>query len=152
MSEIKDADLGNKYWCTTQQVRDRFEIEVGNQEPDHEQRIIEATDAMQARWAEATGKTVPDDLPSNVPELLQYATAYEAAYQAHSHYASNIQDNNNDDNRPGRLKSLRDEQFELWRAKEDLTAESEASGEAGETVTGRSGVIGGRSPVYRGDD
>jgi len=148
---INDSDLGDKYWCTTSQVRDRFNIEIGNSEPDHKQRIIEATDAMQARWAEATGDDIPDDLPSSPDELLQYATAYLAASQAHLHYAQNIQSENNEDQRHVFLEKQADRQFDLWKAKQDLSPESESDGEGSETVAGVSGVIGGDSPIHRGD-
>lgn len=154
MTEVTEADLGDKYWCTTSQVNDRFNLEVGNQVPDHETRIVEATDALQADWADATGKAVPDDLPASPPELLQYATAYEAASQAHLHFAQNISGDNQGDDRHVFLEQKAQKMFDRWKAQTGLDAEGEADGEASESVGGLSGVIGGsdNSPVYRGDD
>jgi hypothetical protein len=81
------------------------------------------------------------------------ATAYLAASKAHLAYAQNVQGSNNDDNRHIFLEQQADEAFEDWKRKEDLTSGSETSGEAGETVSGFSGVIGGKanSPIHRGN-
>jgi len=152
MTEVTDADLGKEKWCTTEQVRDRFQLEIGNQEPDFEGRIVEATDAIQADWAEATGKAIPDDLPADVPDLLQYATAYEAASQAHLHFAQNISGDNDGDQRHVFLSRKSESMFDRWKKQADLDPGSEQSGDASDTVTGQSGVIGGedRSPIDRG--
>jgi len=154
MPEVTDADLGDDYWATSPDVQAEFNIEVRNTEPDHERRIDQATRSMQARWAEATG-TEPTDanLPDTVPPLLRDATAYLAASKAHLAYAQNVQGSNNDDNRHIFLEQQADEAFEDWKRKEDLTSGSETSGEAGETVSGFSGVIGGKanSPIHRGN-
>lgn len=150
---ITDADLSEKYWCTTEQVRERFNLEVGNQQPDLEGRIVEATDALQARWAEATGDDVPGDLPATVPRLLQYATAYKAASLAHLQFAVNIQSENDGDERPVFLERQSDTMFERWKSQTDLSPGSESDGEASESVSGVSGVMGGdsRSPIQRSD-
>lgn len=155
MPEITESDLGDDYWCTSDDVQDEFNLEVSNTEPDHERRISQATRSMQARWAEATGQEPTDaNLPDSVPPLLQDATAYLAASKAHLAYASNVQGSNNGDQRHVFLEQQADAAFEDWKKKEDLSPESEASGEAGETVSGVSGVIGGKdnSPIHRGDD
>lgn len=153
MTEITDTDLSDDYWATTEQVRDRFEIEVGNQQPDFEQRIVEATEAIQADWAEATGGAIPGDLPSDIPNLLQYATADLAASFAHLNFAQNVAGQNNDDQRHVFLEQRSEKMFDRWKKKADLDPESEREGEASEDVTGRSGVIGGEqnSPIERTD-
>lgn len=153
MTTITDADLGNKYWATSEQVSDRFKIEVGNQNPDHETRIVEATDAIQADWSEATGKSIPDDLPADVPELLQYATAYLAASQAHLHFAQNVSGENNRDERHVFLEDQSQKMFDRWVSL-NVDFDDEGDTADGDDVGGLSGVIGGadRSPIYRGDD
>jgi hypothetical protein len=153
MSVISDSDLGSKYWCTSEQVRDRFELEVGNSDPDFETRIIEATDEVQAQWAEATGKSIPSELPATPPDLLQYAVAYKAASTAHLHFAVNIQSENDGDERHVFLNRKGDTMFERWKDQADLSPESESDGEASGSVTGESGVMGGsnRSPIQRGE-
>lgn len=153
MAEITDGDLGEDYWATTEQVRDRFDITVQNSEPDFEQRITEATDAMQADWAEATGKAIPDGLPDSVPDLLQYATADLAASFAHLNFAQNVAGSNQDDQRHVFLEQRSDKMFSRWRQRADVDPGSEQAGGASDTVTGLSGTIGGDSwsPIERGD-
>lgn len=152
MTEITDADLGADYWATTEQVRDRFRLERHNTEPDHERRIVEATDAIQADWAEASGGDIPGDLPDPVPELLQYATAYEAAANAQLQFSQNVSGENSDDQRPADLRSMADRMFSRWEAQADVATGAEQDGDASDTVTAKSGVIGGveRSPIDRG--
>lgn len=155
MAKITTADLGDTYWTTTEDVRDEFNLEIGNQQPDFEKRIKQATRAMQARWAEATGlEPTADNLPADVPDLLQDATAYLAASKAHLAYAKNVSGTNNDDKRHVFLDREADDAFENWKRQADLPPGSEPEGEESETVTGFSGVIGGEdnSPIYRGDD
>lgn len=119
VTEVTDSDLGDDHWCTTEQVRDRLELNLNNQEPDYQTRIQEATDAMQSRWEGATGKTA-DDYPSDIPKLLQYATAYLAASEAHLHFAANVSGDNQGDQKPVFLESKADDKFDLWRQKADL--------------------------------
>lgn len=137
MTVINDSDLDDKYWCTTEQVRDRMEIEVGNSEPDFETRIVEATDAIQADWEEATGKD-DTEYPSTVPDLLQYATAYLAASEAHLNFAKNVSGDNNGDQRHVFLEKKSEQKFEKWRQQADLSAESSTD----DTVSGVEGRRG----------
>lgn len=155
MPSITESDLGDDYWATSEDVQDEFNLEVQNTEPDHEKRIKQATRSMQARWAEATGQEPTDaNLPDDVPALLRDATAYLAASKAHLAYATNVTGSNNDDNRHVFLEQQADEAFEDWKRMTDLSPESEGDGEASDTVTGVSGVMGGESnsPIHRGDD
>jgi len=175
MTVINDDEIGIEYWCTTEQVRDRFQIEVGNEQPDHESQIVEATDMLQARVASATGlPQVTDNSDTGgvlgnddgftlggstggtvsvetepgrgvVPPLLQYATAYKAASLAHLKFAVNVQSENDGDQRPAFLNTQADEMFSRWKDRNDLNAESERENEASESVSGVSGVMGGDS-------
>jgi len=113
---------------------------------------VEATDAIQADWAEASGGDIPDDFPDPVPDLLQYATAYEAAANAQLQYSQNVTGENSDDQRPADLRSMADRMFDRWTAQADFDPGSEQDGDASDTVTAKSGVIGGvsRSPIDRG--
>lgn len=150
---VQQADLGTQYWATSAQFQERFDLEVQNQTPEGDDRIEEATDVMQARWAEATGGDIPDDLPSDVPNLLQYATADLAASLAHGNFANNVQSENDNDPREVFLENRAQKMFDAWKKQADLDPGSEQTGDASSVVDGVSGVIGGedRSPIERGD-
>lgn len=152
--EITDSDLDDKHWCTTEDVQDEFELEVGNQELDHQKRIQQATRSIKARWAEATGLPTSDapSTPDEIPELLQDATAYLAASKQHLAFAQNISGTNDGDERHVFLEDASDDAFADWKRQADLDPGSESDGEASDVIGGQSGVIGGddRSPIHRG--
>lgn len=152
MPEITDSDLGDDYWCTTDDVREEFQLEIQNQEPDFDKRIGQASRRVQAWWADATGKAVPDDLPTDIPELLQDATAYMAASLAHQAFAQNISGDNDDDQRHVFLEDSARDTFEDWKITADLDPGAEQDESASDTVTGQIGTIRGDNPIYRGDD
>jgi hypothetical protein len=153
VNAVLDADLDADHWCTTEDVQDEFELEVGNQELDHAKRIQQATRSMKARWAEATGKPVSEApaTSSDIPDLLQDATAYLAASKQHLAFAQNVSGTNDGDQRHVFLEDAADDAFADWKRQADLDPGSESDGEASEVIGGQSGVIGGdaNNPVHR---
>lgn len=149
MPEINEGDLGTDYWATTEDVRDEFQIEVGNREPDFGKRIKQATRRIRAWYKDAAGQQPPD----NPPDLLRDATALMAASLAHQAFAQNISGDNNGDERHVFLEDSARDTFDDWKMEADLDAESGATGVASDRITGQSGVIGGESnsPIERGD-
>lgn len=144
MSVIGEADLDGDHWATTEDVREEFQIEVGNQEPDFERRIKQATRSIRARWSDTTGKAVTDapDTMSDIPELLRDATAYLAASKAHLAYAANVSGQNNGDDRHVFLSNEADRAFDDWVQQADLDAEGDAGDDVGiGTVSGRRGSL-----------
>lgn len=139
MGTITDSDLGDDYWATTEQVQDRIRMEIQNSDPDWDTEINEATDDIQARWEDATGKT-DSDYPDPVPKLLQYATAYLAASEAHLHFAANVSGENNGDEKHVFLEQKARQKFEKWRAKADLQAGSDTESSPS-TVAGEKGSL-----------
>lgn len=146
MATINVADLGVDYWCTSQDVRDEFQLEISNTTPDHEKRIEQATRRVRAWYQEAAGESPPDP----PPDMLRDATALMAASLAHQAYASNIQDGNEGDQRDVFLERSARDTFDDWKLTSDLDPGAEASGEAGENVTGHVGTINGDNPIFRG--
>lgn len=153
MAEISEGDLGDDYWTTTAKVRDNYDIEIGNERPDFDDRIQQATDRVQAWWSDATGEDVPDDLPAadDIHPLLQDATALMAASLAHQAFSHNISGDNDGDQRHVFLEDSARDTFDDWKTVADLDPGDEATDSASNTVTGVSGVIGGRhrSPIHR---
>lgn len=131
MAVIQDADLGDKYWTTTEQVRRRMQLEVQNAEPDYEENIIDATDTVQAWWKEATGLD-DADFPDPIPDLIQSATAYMAASEAHLDFAQNVSGENQGDERHVFLEQKAHRKFNNWKAHADLSPESKAKEGIGE--------------------
>lgn len=150
MAEVTEDDLGADRWTTTEDVRDEFQIEVGNREPDFVKRIEQATRRVRAWYKDAAGDEPPDD----PPDLLRDATALLAASLAHQAFSQNISGDNDGDQRTVFLEDSARDTFDDWVVTADLDAESGASGVASDSITGQSGVIGGESnsPIERGDD
>lgn len=148
MAEV--TTLSADAWALTSDVRDDFNIEVQNQEPDFERRIEQATRRVRAWYTDATGQDAPDQ----PPDLLRDATSLLAASLAHQAFAYNIQGTNDGDDRHVFLEDAARDTFEDWKAEAEVDPGDETSGDASDTVTGKTGVIGGsdRSPIYRGDD
>jgi len=154
MTEISENDLGDEYWCTSDDVQDEFELSVQGSNPDHQSRIEKATRMVQADWADVTGGQVPDDLPdvtATTNALLRDATAYLAASLAHLKYAQNVQGENDGDERPVFLESKADDAFESWKvvAGQQVDDDQDTSGSGVDAV---SGTIAGKDPIHRGDD
>lgn len=147
MAEITDNDLGPKYWTTTAAVREEFNLEIGNQEPDLERRIEQATRRMRAKVRDATGQDPPDQ----PPDLLNDATAYLAASLAHQAFAANISGENDGDQRHVFLEDMAMDVFDDWTASADIDPGDETDGSASDMVTGISGTINGSNPIERGD-
>lgn len=149
MPEVTDADLGADYWTTTEDVRDEFQLEIGNREGDFQKRIEQATRRVRAWYKDAAGEGPPDQPPA----LLQDATALMAASLAHQAFSQNIQGDNDGDQRHVFLEDSARDTFDDWVVDADLDAESGASGVASDSITGKSGVIGGdvNSPIERRD-
>ena len=150
MSTIQEDDLGPDYWCTSEDVRDDFQLEIRNREPDFDRRIQRATRRVRARYEDAAGQ----DAPEQPPDLLRDATALLAASLAHQAFSQNISGDNQGDQRHVFLEDTAWDTFEDWKSQADLDPGDESTGDASDTVTGKSGVIGGRSnsPIERGDD
>jgi hypothetical protein len=150
MAEVTEDDLGADRWTTTEDVRDEFQIEVGNREPDFVKRIEQATRRVRAWYKDAAGEEPPDDPPA----LLRDATALMAASLAHQAFSQNISGDNDGDQRHVFLEDSAHDTFDDWVIDADLDAESGTSGVASDSITGQSGVIGGESnsPIERGDD
>lgn len=148
MPEVTDDDLGADNWCTTDDVREEFQLEIGNREPDFERRIDQATRAMQARWADATGNPPSD--AGDPPPLLRDATAYLAASKAHMAFSQNIANDNDGDDRHVFLEDAADDAFEDWKRQADLEPGDDT--DPGSGVGGMSGVIGGTDDtgIHRG--
>lgn len=148
MTTITKGDLSDDYWCTSEDVQDEFQLEIGNQDPDFEGRIEKATRRVRSWYKDASGDSPPD----KPPDLLRDATALMAASLAHQAYASNIQGENNDDQRHVFLEDSAKDAFEAWKVEAGIDVSGESAGEASETITGKSGTISGDDPIYRGDD
>jgi hypothetical protein len=149
MPTITDSDLGSTYWCTSEDVRDDFQLEIRNREPDFDRRIQRATRRVRAWYEDAAGQ----EAPNTPPALLRDATALMAASLAHQAFSQNISGDNGGDQRHVFLEDAAQDTFEDWKDQADLDPGSEPKGDASDTITGQSGVIGGRdrSPIYRGD-
>lgn len=148
MSTITEADLSVQYWCTSEDVRDEFQLEINNREPDFERRIEKATRRLQAWYEDAAGT----DPPADPPDLLRDATALLAASLAHQAFSQNIAGQNQEDQRHVFLEDAARDTFDDWKVTADLDPESEPSGAASDTVQGLSGTINGDNPIYRGDE
>jgi len=149
MPEITDADLGGDTWATTEDVRDEFQIEVRNREPDFERRIRQATRRVKAWFKDASGGEPPDQ----PPDLLRDATALMAASLAHQAFSQNISGDNDGDQRHVFLEDSARDTYHDWITLEGLETESDTSDAASDRITGKSGVIGGdqNNPVRRRD-
>jgi len=133
-------------WCLTEDVRDRLRLKVGQDNPDWQTEIEEATDSMQSKWSEATGQEVGgSDMPttdSELDPLLQQATAYQAASEGHLKYSQNIRSGNDDGQRHVFLEQKANEKFQQWQAKADLEPEDEDDEQtAGTDLTGRTQTL-----------
>lgn len=148
MATINTSDLDADYWATSDDVQDEFQLEIGNQDPDFEKRIKQATRRVRTWYKDADGEDPPDD----PPDLLRDATALMAASLAHQAYASNISGDNNDDRRHVFLEDSAKDAFEAWKVEAGIDVSGESTGEASEDITGLSGTIGGDNPIHRGDD
>jgi len=149
MAEVTEADLGADNWATTADVRDEFQIEIGNREPDFVKRIEQATRRVRAWYQDAAGEAAPDQ----PPDLLRDATALLAASLAHQAFSQNVSGDNDGDQRSVFLEDAAYDTFDDWKVTADLDAESGSTGVASDRITGRSGVIGGdnNSPIERRD-
>jgi hypothetical protein len=147
MAEV--TTLSADSWCLTDDVRDDFNIEIQNQEPDFERRIEQATRRVRAWYVDATGQDAPD----TPPDLLRDATSLLAASLAHQKFAQNISGTNDGDERHVFLEDAARDTFEDWKASAEVDPGDDTDGSASDTVSGKSGVIGGadRSPIWRGD-
>jgi len=144
MAVIGEADLDRDHWATTQDVQDEFQLEVGNQEPDFEKRIEQATRSIRSRWADTTGQPVSEapDSQDTIPALLRDATAYLAASKAHLAFASNVSGQNQGDERHVFLSREADRAFDDWVQQADLDAEGSTETGAGVgSVAGRRGSL-----------
>lgn len=151
--DITDDDLGDEYWCTSEDVQDEFELSVQGEAPSHASRIRKATRMIQADWADVTGGDIPDDLPDITAArngLLRDATAYMAASLAHLKFAQNVQGENDGDQRHVFLEDMAEDTFERWKSVADADPDDDQDGSGG-TVSGISGTISGTNPIHRGD-
>lgn len=144
MTEV--TSISADAWCLTEQVRDRLRLKVGQDNPDWETEINEATDTLQSWWSDATGKPVDsDDLPtsdSDLDSLLQQATAYMAASEGHLKYSQNVRGQNEDGNRHVFLEDKAQDKFDQWKARAELDPEDEDDPDVtGTDVQGRTGTI-----------
>lgn len=137
MTEIGENDIDSDHWATSDQVRERIQLEFGNKDPDFENRIQNATDSVQADWAEATGKPVPEELPDDPHSLLQAAVADLAASDAHMNFAKNISNDNDGDERHVFLESRSERNFEKWKKTADLEPDSERGDSGVGSINGR---------------
>jgi hypothetical protein len=147
MATITESDLGGEYWATSRDVRDEFQLEVGNRDPDFERRITAATRRVQAWYHDAAGKSPPADPPA----LLRDATALLAASLAHQAFSQNISGDNERDERHVFLEDAARDTFDDWLKQADLEPGADTA-DPGDITRGRSGVIGGTtdSPIHRG--
>jgi len=133
-------------WCLTEDVRDRIRLKVGQDNPDWEREINEATDSVQSMWSDATGKQVgSSDMPttdSDVDDLLQQATAYMAASEAHLKYSQNVRGTNEDGNKHVFLEDKATDKFDQWKTRSDLDPEdADDPGVTGTDVQARTGSL-----------
>lgn len=144
MTEV--TSISAETWCLTEDVRDRIRLKVGQDNPDWEREINEATDSVQSMWSDATGQQVgSSDMPttdSELDDLLQQATAYMAASEAHLKYSQNIRGGNEDGNRHVFLEDKAQDKFDQWQTRAELDPEDEdRRGDPGTDVTARTGQI-----------
>lgn len=149
MTEVTEDDLGADFWATSEDVQDDVQLEIQNEEADHERRIEQATRRVQSWYQDAAAEDPPDDPPA----LLRDATSLLAASLVHQAYAQNISGENDGDERHVFLEDSARDFFDDWKTAEELDAGDDTDGSAGDQVGGRTGIIGGsdRSPIHRGD-
>lgn len=127
MAEV--TAISGDAWCLTEDVRDRIRLKVGQDNPDYETEIQEATDSVQSMWSDATGSAVDgSDMPTSDAELdslLQQATAYMAASEAHLKFSQNVRGGNEDGQRHVFLEDKADDKFDQWKARAELDPEDE---------------------------
>lgn len=121
------TSVSSDHWTTTDMVRDRLRLKVGQDDPDWSTEIKEATDTVQSWWANATGyKVGSQDMPttdSELPDLLQQATAYQAASEAHLKYSQQIRGGNEDGDRHVYLEDKAEDKLDQWKATAELEPE-----------------------------
>ena len=129
MAEV--TDISADAWCLTSDLTDDAEgiirLKVGQDNPDYEREIKEATDSVQSMWSDATGKSVDStDLPqsdSDLDSLLQQATAYMAASEAHLKFSQNVRGGNEDGQRHVFLEDKAQDKFDQWQTRAELDPE-----------------------------
>lgn len=125
MAEV--TSISADAWCRTEAVRDRLRLKVGQENPDWETEIREATDTVQSMWSEVAGQAVGSPgMPTSDAELdslLQQATAYMAASEGHLKYSQNIRSGNDNGQRHVFLEKKAKEKFDQWQAKADFDPE-----------------------------
>lgn len=144
MAEV--TSISGDAWCLTSDVRDRIRLKVGQDNPDFETEIEEATDSMQSMWSEFSGAAVgSSDMPateSDLPNLLQQATAYMAASEAHLKFSQNVRGQNEDGQRHVFLEDKAQDKFDQWKSQADLDPEDEDDPDvSGTDVTARTGSL-----------
>jgi hypothetical protein len=125
MTEV--TAISGDAWCLTEDVRDRIRLKVGQDNPDWETEIKEATDSVQSMWSDATGKAVgSSDMPtsdSDLDNLLRQATAYMAASEGHLKYSQNVRGGNEDGQRHVFLEDKAQDKFDQWQTRAELDPE-----------------------------
>lgn len=148
MAEV--TDISADAWCLTSDLTDDAEgiirLKVGQDDPDYERTIQEATDSVQSMWAEATGRQVgSDDMPtteSDLDRLLRQATAYMAASEAHLKFSQNVRGGNDDGDRHVFLEDKAHDKFDQWKGKADLQPEDEDDADVtGTDIQARTGGL-----------
>jgi len=147
MPTITESDIDAEYWATSEDVRDEFQLEIGNRDPDFGRRITAATRRVRAWYKDAAGEAAP----AAPPPLLRDATALLAASLAHQAFSQNISGDNEGDQRHVFLEDAAKDTFEDWLKAADLEPGDDTADAAGDRVRGKSGVIGGasNSPIHR---
>ena len=147
MATITESDIGADYWATSEDVRDEFQLEVGNRDPDFDRRIKKATRRLRAWYQD----DIEEPAPADPPALLRDATALLAASLAHQAFSQNISGDNDNDQRHVFLEDSARDTYQDWLKTVDLENDADDADTTGDRIGGKSGVIGGasNSPIHR---